>query len=110
MKAVVSSMLTAALIFAVVAGIHAQDKDKEVTKKGTLLCPKCELKEADKCSNALKVSEGGKDVIYYLLDNGAKEKYHKEICSSPKKATVVGVVAEKDKKMTIKPSKVEFDK
>jgi hypothetical protein len=101
-------MLTAALIFAVVAGIHAQDKDKEVTKKGTILCTKCELKETKACGNAIRVKEDGKDVIYYFLDNGAKEKYHKDICTGPKEGTVVGVVSEKDKKKMIKPSKVEF--
>ena len=110
MKAVVTSLLALALIGAVVVGNSAAQDKKEVTKKGSLLCPKCELNEAAKCGNALKVKEDGKDVIYYLLDNGAKEKYHKDICSGPKAATVVGVVSEKDKKMFIKPSKVEFDK
>lgn len=110
MKAVVSSLLTAALIVAVVTGIQAQEKDKEVTKKGTILCTKCELMETKACGNAIKVKEDGKDVVYYFVDNGAKEKYHKDICGGPKPGSVTGVVGEKDKKKTIKPSKVEFDK
>jgi hypothetical protein len=87
----------------------ADDKkdDKEVTLKGTLTCGKCDLKMADECANVIKVTEkvDGKDkeVIYWLKDEGKTEKYH--ACQKPKKATVKGIVSEKDGKKWITPSK-----
>jgi hypothetical protein len=44
---------------AYLARIEALDK-KEVKLKGTLCCAKCSLKEAQKCTNAIKVKEDGK--------------------------------------------------
>ena len=90
-----------------------EGKDKEVTLKGTILCAKCALKEKDvkKCTTAIVVKENDKEVIYYLDDQGAKESYHEEVCGGEKKAgLVVGVVATKDGKRWIKPSKVEYEK
>jgi hypothetical protein len=92
-----------ALALVLTAGLRADDK--EVTLKGTLCCAKCILKEADKCTNAIKVKEDGKDVVYLLDDKGAKEKYHKEICQSEKEGSVKGTVSTKDGKKYIKPSK-----
>jgi hypothetical protein len=81
--------------------------DKEVTLKGTLTCGKCELKMSDACANVLKVTEkkDNKDVevVYWLKDEGKSEKYH--ACTKPKKASVTGVVSEKDGKKWITPSK-----
>ena len=56
-------------------------------------------------------STDGKDVIYILSDDGAKEKYHKPICTKTKKGSVKGVVSKKGDQMMIKPSKdgVKFD-
>ena len=92
------------------------DKDtKEVTLKGTITCGKCDLKKADACANVIKVTEKDgdkeKDVIYWLKDEGKDEKYHGKICQSAKKGSVTGVVAEKDGKKWITPSKdgVKFD-
>jgi uncharacterized protein DUF6370 len=81
--------------------------DKPVTLKGTLTCGKCDLKKSDECANVIKVTEkvDGKDadVVYWLKDEGKAEKYH--ACTAPKKASVTGVVSEKDGKKWITPSK-----
>ena len=93
------------------------DKEKKpakaVTLKGELGCPKCvfAVDGVKKCANAIKVKEDGKDVIYIFDDAGAKEKYHKPICTEGKKGSVKGVVSKKGDQMMIKPSKdgVKFD-
>jgi hypothetical protein len=110
MKAALSMVLGLAVILALVVGIQADDK-KEVTLKGTILCAKCELKEAKKCTNAIRVKEDGKDVVYLFKDKGAKESYHKEICQATKEGSVTGTVEEKEGKKYITPAKdgVKFD-
>jgi hypothetical protein len=105
------ALLAVAVVCVFVAGVSAADK--EVTLKGTLMCAKCELKDKDvtKCTTAIQVKEDGKDVTYYLKDNGNKESYHDEVCGGGKKeGTVVGVVSEEKGKKYITPSKVEYKK
>src|SRR6516164_4945093 len=65
MKIALSVLLTAALGFVFVAGLHAEEK-KEVTLNGTILCAKCALKAegVTKCTTAIKVKEGEKEVVY----------------------------------------------
>jgi len=104
MKSILSMSIALALLCGLVITLDAQDKGKEVTLKGTITCAKCDLKEAKKCTNAIKVKEGGKDVVYIFDDNGGKEKYHRDICTSPKEGSVKGTVGEKDGKKTIKPA------
>jgi hypothetical protein len=91
--------------------VRAADSDKEVTKKGTALCAKCELKKTDKCQTALKVTEDGKEVVYYLKDASGKtvvKDYHKGVCSTTKdNVTVTGVVSDKDGQKWITVSKIE---
>jgi hypothetical protein len=101
-------------VFALVVSARGEDKkadDKPVTLKGTICCTKCELGETAACGNAIKVKEGGKDVIYYFMDKGKMEKYHGKICQAPAAGSVTGVVTEKDKKKWITPAKdgVKFD-
>jgi hypothetical protein len=108
MRVALSTLVGMAVVFALVAGLQAQDK-KEVTLKGTILCAKCELKEAATCTNAIRVKEGGKDVVYTFSDKGAKEPYHKDICRATKEGTVIGTVSEKDGKKTITPKDVKFN-
>jgi hypothetical protein len=100
--------LGVALIFGLVFVVRAADEGKggkEQTLKGELVCAKCTLMQTDKCTNALKVKEGDKEVIYYLDDKGRGESYHKAICppNSSKKASVTGVVSEKEGQKYIKP-------
>jgi hypothetical protein len=103
-------VLGLALVFALVTAVQAEEK-KEVTLKGTIACSKCGLKETEDCGNAIVVKEGDKEVVYYFMDKGKKEKYHKEICTAKKMGTVKGVVSEKDGKKWITPSKdgVKFE-
>src|SRR5262245_47007868 len=74
--------------------------DEKKTLEGTLVCAKCTLKTEKGCTNALKVKDGDKEVIYLLKDKGSKEEYHKAICppDSESKAKVTGKVVEKDGK------------
>jgi hypothetical protein len=94
-----------------VRGTTAQNKDNEVTLKGTILCAKCALKEGTSCRTAVQVKEGNKDVVYYFNDKGNQEVYHEEVCGGARhKGTVQGKVAEKDGKKWITPTKVSYDK
>jgi hypothetical protein len=75
------------------------------------MCASCELKEGSKCQTVIQVKEGGKQVTYYFKDTGAKESYHQCVCGGGRQeGTVAGVVAEKDGKKWITPSKVEYAK
>ena len=104
------------VVLAVVVLARAEDDKKPakaVTLKGEIGCPKCVFKVegVTKCANAIKVTKDGKDTIYIFDDAGAKEKYHKPICTESKKGSVKGVVSKKGDQMMIKPSKdgVKFD-
>jgi hypothetical protein len=91
--------------------VTAQDKAKDVTLKGTVLCAKCALKEGTACQTAIQVKENGKDVVYYFKDKGSSESYHEEVCGGEKsEGTVMGSVTEKDGKKWIAPKKVEYAK
>jgi hypothetical protein len=101
----------AALGAALVNGTQAQDKEKEVTLKGTVVCAKCTLGEAKTCTTAIVVKEGGKDVTYLFNDKGDKESYHDAVCGGGKnEGTVTGAVSTKDGKKWITPKKVEYTK
>ncbi len=100
-----------ALVVVLVLSPAAPAADKEVTLKGTILCAKCALKEAKKCTTAIVVKEEGKDVVYYFNDKGNKEDYHEEVCGGDRKqGTVTGTVAVKDGKKWITPKKVVYAK
>jgi hypothetical protein len=90
----------------------AQEKKDSKTIEGKMVCGKCTLGETDKCSNVVKVKEGGKDVNYFISDKGNKETYHKGVCPSGKEVDVkvTGKVVEKDGKKTIEDAKVEVKK
>lgn len=115
MQATLKSILGLTIVLAVVLAVGAaEDKKeapKEVTLKGELGCPKCGFSIAKKCGNAIKVKEGEKEVIYTLIDEGAKAPYHGDICTEIKKGSVKGVVSKKGTDLFIKPSKdgVKFD-
>lgn len=105
-----SLLLALAGVFALSLSGVADDK-KDVKMEGELVCPKCVLKEADKCGNAFQVKKDGKTVTYYLDDKGAQETYHKACCQGAAKATLTGgEITEKDGKKWIKGAKVEVTK
>jgi hypothetical protein len=102
--------LAVAVVCLLTSGSRAADP-KPVTLKGEVMCAKCELKEATKCTNALRVKQDGKEVTYYFLDKGNGEEYHEEVCGGGRKeATVIGIVSEKDGKKYITPTKVTYTK
>jgi hypothetical protein len=107
MKAAFRTLMALAIVFAAIAVARAEDdKDGKKTLKGEMGCAKCVFKVVKgACKNAIKVKEGDKEVIYILDDKGAKEKYHKKICTDTAKGTVTGTVSKKDGKNYIKPDK-----
>ena len=116
MRNAFKSLAALTVVLAVVVLARAEEDKKPakaVTLKGDLGCPKCvfEVEGVKKCANAIKVTKGGKDVIYIFDDKGGAEKYHKAICKAGKKGSVTGVVSKKGDQMMIKPSKdgVKFD-
>lgn len=117
MKTPVKVLLSVGVLFGAALVAMAQDdkpaKGADKTLKGELGCPKCVFKvEGVKaCGNAIKVTEKGEEVIYVFQDKGAKEGYHKQICTEGKKGSVKGVVAKKGDKFFIKPAKggVKFE-
>lgn len=91
--------------------VAVQAQEKEVTLKGTIVCARCALKQADTCTTAIVVKQDGKDVTYLFKDKGSKEDYHEPVCGGDKKeGTVTGTVSEKDGKKWITPKKVEYAK
>ena len=110
MKASIS-LSVCCVVLLLTAAIFAQDKGKEVTLKGTLLCAKCTLGQTPDCTTAIQVKEGDTTVTYYLDDKGASEEHHEPICGGAKKeGSVVGTVQEREGKKYIKPSKVVYAK
>ena len=109
MKTFVSVAVFSGAVLLLAAMLVAQEKDKEVTLKGTLMCAKCTLGKTAECTTAIQVKEGDKTVTYYLDDKGAGEEHHEPICGGAKKeGTVTGTVQERDGKKWIKPKKVEY--
>lgn len=87
----------------------AAAKGGEVTLKGTMVCGKCTLKKTDGCQNVLKVSEGGKDVLYFLAKNPVADEHHGPVCSGSKGATVKGTVADEGGKKTLTASEIKYE-
>jgi hypothetical protein len=106
MRTTVSLLVGPALVFVLTASLCA-DEGKEVTLKGTITCAKCDLKQSDKCATVIKVTEDGKEVVYWF-DAESHKKNHKPVCMEPKEGTVTGTVTEKDGKKWVKVSKLEF--
>jgi type 1 fimbria pilin len=66
-------LLVCSLLVATIApAFSADEKSKEVTIKGTVLCAMCALKETSKCQTAIQLKEGEKTVTYYFEDKGEK--------------------------------------
>jgi hypothetical protein len=110
MKAAFKTLLCLGIVFAAVAVATAAEDDKKdevKTLKGELGCGKCvfKLEGVTKCTNAIKVKEGDKELVYILDDKGAKEKYHAKICTESAKGSVKGKVSKKGEKLYIKPEK-----
>lgn len=80
---------------------------EEMTLNGTLKCAKCALKKAEKCQDVLVVTDAaGASTEYWVVKNEAAEKAGHQ-CKTEAKATVTGVVSEKDGTKWITASKIE---
>jgi hypothetical protein len=94
------------------APAHAA-KGKEVTLKGDLGCGKCNFKTTKECQNVLKVTDGGKDTLYYLAANPLSKENHDAVCSGTKPATVTGTVKDEgkgaDKKKVLTASAIKIE-
>ena len=82
---------------------------KEVTLEGEVGCGHCSFGAADKCTDALRVKEGGKQVTY-LFDEGSSSKHDDAMCKQVRAAKVTGTVTEKGGKKYIKVSKLDVKK
>ena len=102
-------MLAAAVLLAVSSSkVIAADTGKEVTLTGKAVCAKCVLHETKTCQNVLQVQQDGKTVNYYLVQNDVSKGFHDQICTTGgEKATVTGMVSEKDGKKVLTASKIE---
>ena len=105
------------LILAVAAGVmlafgssrlSAADAAKEVTITGNMVCGKCTLHETKSCQNVVQVTQDGKTVNYYLIQNDTSKEAHEAVChGDTEKVTVTGTVEEKDGKEVLTPTKIE---
>jgi hypothetical protein len=101
----VATLTVVALLFTAIAA-HAADP-KPVTLTGSVGCAMCVFKVEKDCHTAIKVTEGGKDVVY-LFDEAADKKYHAPVCKEAKAGKVTGVVSEKDGKKYVTVASVEY--
>jgi hypothetical protein len=95
--------------FLLMGFVHVAKAADETTVSGSLMCAKCTLKKADatKCQDVLVVKDDkGATTEYYIAKNEAADKAGHQ-CSKEAKATVTGVVSEKDGKKWITASKIE---
>jgi hypothetical protein len=93
------------LLTSLVAPALAHDE----TFTGSLMCALCSLKKADahECQDVLIVTDAkGVKTEYYVTKNDVAQKAG-EACTNEVKATVTGVVSDKDGKKWITPSKIE---
>jgi hypothetical protein len=77
---------------------------------GEATCAKCELKVAEKCQLALKVTKDGKTETILADQNDVAKGFHSEICKDTKKVNYEGKVTEKEGKKTIELTKIEVAK
>lgn len=108
MKAFVAALTVFALFFVLFTGIEAGEKNKEVTLKGSITCPKCDLGVEKTCMTVIVVKTDGKDVTYYF-DAKAHKEHHRAICSESKPGSVTGIVGGDAKKKTITVKTLKFD-
>ena len=102
--------LAVALALSLSFAARAADKDAEKEIKGEGLCLKCELKKADKCTNAIRVKEkDGKETLYVLEANDVSNAFHKNLCSAVVKVVAKGKVKKDGDKNILVASKIEKD-
>ena len=101
------SRIGVALVFVLGLVAAGTVSAEEMTLNGTLKCAKCALKKAEKCQDVLVVTDAaGAATEYWVVKNEAAEKAGHQ-CKTEAKATVTGVVSEKDGTKWITASKIE---
>ena len=81
---------------------------KPTTITGNMVCGKCTLHITDKCQNVVQVTQDGKSVNYFLIQNDTSKDAHEAVChGDTEKVTVTGTVEEKDGKEILTPTKIE---
>ncbi|SRR5690606_32511362 len=98
MKILITTLLASAFALAV-----STARAEEKTLEGEMSCAKCNLKQADKCEDTLKVGD-----TLYLLEEGGKRRTSEHVCSGTEKAKVTGKVEERDGKKYLVVSKIEI--
>jgi hypothetical protein len=101
------SILGVVLALGLSTSVRAEDAEKEI--KGEGLCLKCELKKADKCTNAIRVKKDGKETLYVLEANDVSNAFHKNVCSAVVKVVAKGKVKKDGDKNILVASKIEKD-
>jgi hypothetical protein len=93
-------------------GQNAFAEGKEVTIRGEAQCAKCSLHKADKCATAIVTKKGGKEEVYYVVDNDASKKGlpHEEICKDTKKVKAKGTVTEVNGRKELTVSSISVEK
>jgi hypothetical protein len=86
-----------------------QEKQKDVVLKGLVTCARCDLAIEIKCATVLVVKDTGKKDVVYFFDPASSKRYHKEICTESKKATVEGTVRTDGKRKVISVSKLAYE-
>jgi hypothetical protein len=90
------------------SSLSAQDAGKVITITGSMVCAKCTLHETTSCQNVVQVTQDGKTVNYYLVQNDTSKAAHGAICGGDsEKVTVTGTIEEKDGKELVTPTKIE---
>jgi RecG-like helicase len=100
-------LLALAVVFALVAGVRAEE-GKDVTLKGSITCAKCDLKKEAKCTTVIAVKEGEKTTVYYF-DDASGKKYHKEICTEAKPGMIKGTCKKVGDKLVVTVTELKFD-
>jgi hypothetical protein len=105
---ILSGLLMVAAL-ALWSGVDAGEKDKkEVTLKGLITCPKCDLGIEKACWTVIVVKQDKKETIYHF-DKESNKKYHNDICTSGKKGQVTGTVAKEGKKSVVSVKSLKYD-
>ena len=110
MRYVLASLLVMGVGFFLASGTgSAQDKEKQVTLKGSITCGKCDLGVDKKCATVIVVKAGDKETVYYF-DAASHKAHHDGVCTEAKKGSVDAVVTDDGKKKVISVKKLTFDK
>ncbi len=82
--------------------------ETEQTFTGKAMCAKCELKQAEKCTNALQVTgKDGKTTTYVMADNKVAKDFHGKVCKGTLEGVMVtGTVKKDGDKHVITASKI----